>query len=402
VTTPGSAVRGDEHTVIQTAVRGMLERLPELTDRLVAELKRGEDPADRGRFDDDAFWNSAHAGLRAALQAVASHGRERPDLSYARRIGRRYAEQDVQLDTALRAYRLAGSLLWEGMVEVVTEKYPEYLPVLLTGARRTFQMTEQLSTSSTESYHQARQELRQARLGRSYEVLDDLLDGRGADGTLVESAAAALDLPEHGHYVVVAVRTAGSAQADTPLPGEAGGMRLIWRTRPGTLIGVVPPGTWSLDVLAEALTPLVPGRAGIGLPVHHLADLGNARRLAEVALRTCTGEGPEIARLDHHLPAALLAARPDLAGHLREVVLGPLLDLRQAERELLLDTLTAWLDSAGSTSRAAERLFCHRNTVLGRIHRVERLTGRRLGHPREAVELILALEAVRLDPLPRA
>jgi DNA-binding PucR family transcriptional regulator len=77
-------------------------------------------------------------------------------------------------------------------------------------------------------------------------------------------------------------------------------------------------------------------------------------------------------------------------------VLGPFLDLDRAERELLAHTVNAWLDCSGSTARAARRLFCHRNTVLSRLRRVERLTGRRLGNPREAAEVILALEAVRL------
>src|SRR4051794_14780241 len=109
VTTPPTPGPRDEHTVIQTAVRRLLERLPELTDRLVAEMKRREDPADFGQFDDEAFWHTTHAGLRAVLKAVASRGRERPDMSYARRLGRRYAERDLHLETALRAYRLAGS-----------------------------------------------------------------------------------------------------------------------------------------------------------------------------------------------------------------------------------------------------------------------------------------------------
>jgi DNA-binding PucR family transcriptional regulator len=78
-------------------------------------------------------------------------------------------------------------------------------------------------------------------------------------------------------------------------------------------------------------------------------------------------------------------------------VLGALLDLAPAERDLLLETVRAWIDNAGSTAGAARRLFCHRNTVLGRIRRVERLTGRRLDHPGEAVELILAIEADRIQ-----
>lgn len=92
-----------------------------------------------------------------------------------------------------------------------------------------------------------------------------------------------------------------------------------------------------------------------------------------------------------------MATQPDLAAHLREIVLGPVLALEPAERDTLLRTLRVWLDCAGSTAAAAERLYCHRNTVLNRLRRLEHLTGRKLAHPRQALELALAVEAVRLE-----
>ncbi|MFE9636599.1 helix-turn-helix domain-containing protein [Streptomyces sp. NPDC006463] len=45
--------------------------------------------------------------------------------------------------------------------------------------------------------------------------------------------------------------------------------------------------------------------------------------------------------------------------------------------------------------RRAERLYCHRNPALNRIHRLERLTGRRPTDPADLVELSLAMTAVR-------
>ncbi|MER5203269.1 helix-turn-helix domain-containing protein [Streptomyces sp. NPDC002825] len=45
------------------------------------------------------------------------------------------------------------------------------------------------------------------------------------------------------------------------------------------------------------------------------------------------------------------------------------------ERAALLTTLRAWLDHGCSASRAADELYCHRNTVLNRIGRIAELTG---------------------------
>jgi hypothetical protein len=430
VTTPETSPDAHKHIVMQTAVRALSDRLPELGDQLVARLWQDANPDERRLFDSPAFRESARSGMRTALGAIATQGMRRPDMRFASRLGRRYAEHGLPLDTALRVYRLAGALLWENMADVITERYPEDLAVLVSGARHTLAMIDQLSGAITESYHDARRGRREAEAERARVTLDALLDGHEQDADRVRSAATELDLPEHARFVVVAVR-AHAAPRDEPA-----GIRLVWRSRQGILLGVVPLGALDLDDLATALRPLVSGPAGIGLPVHGLADLGKARRLAELALSiasapvpgpsgddgpgdgagTATGHsagdgrirgnggepapGPaaaeRIARLDEHLPSALLAAQPELARHLRENVLGPFLDLDRAERDLLTQTVYAWLDCSGSTARAARRLFCHRNTVLSRLRRVERLTGRRLGDPREATELILAWEAVRL------
>jgi DNA-binding PucR family transcriptional regulator len=72
------------------------------------------------------------------------------------------------------------------------------------------------------------------------------------------------------------------------------------------------------------------------------------------------------------------------------------LSLDSSGANALLDTLDAWLDAGGSTAAAANALHCHRNTVLYRLQRITQLTGRRISHPAESAELIIALRALRL------
>jgi DNA-binding PucR family transcriptional regulator len=98
----------------------------------------------------------------------------------------------------------------------------------------------------------------------------------------------------------------------------------------------------------------------------------------------------------------LLVRSPELARRLVSEWLGPILALPAKERELLLETLTRWLEADRSAGVAAQRLYCHRNTVLNRLHRISTLVGRDMSGRQAYVELSLALAAVDLpsDALP--
>jgi DNA-binding PucR family transcriptional regulator len=58
---------------------------------------------------------------------------------------------------------------------------------------------------------------------------------------------------------------------------------------------------------------------------------------------------------------------------------------------VLLDTLAAFLAADGSPTRAADELYCHRNTVMHRLRRIESVTGRKVTDPRARLLWQLAL-----------
>ncbi|WP_461027530.1 helix-turn-helix domain-containing protein, partial [Streptomyces sparsus] len=201
-----------------------------------------------------------------------------------------------------------------------------------------------------------------------------------------------------GRYAVVALRAERQlGQAPFHRIPAAEGMTFTWRMRTDYEVAVVALGADAgLAELAAVLRKRCPGPGGISPVVGGLEDLGRARRLAEVALRTCGPETERSLRLDERLPAALVVSQPELAGLLVSDVFGPLLELEAADRALLLETLDAWLESRASAGRAATRLYCHRNTVFNRLRRLEQLTSRSLSHPRDLTEMTLALDAFRL------
>ncbi|SNB80747.1 MULTISPECIES: helix-turn-helix domain-containing protein [unclassified Streptomyces] len=262
------------------------------------------------------------------------------------------------------------------------------------------------------------------RRGTRYGALLGPLLAGGATPDLVTRAARGLGLPERGRYTVVVLGTPvpdavvaegpdvdgarwwwGSAEAS---PGSAEASPGSAEASPGSAeareggreVAVVLLGPAGAARAAARLRELGAGPGGVSPVVGSLAELGAARRLAGTALLTCAPGSREIVRLDERLPAALLVSRPELSTRLLAEVFGPLLTLVPAERSLLVETLEAWLECGGSVGRAAGRLGCHRNTVFNRLRRLERLTARSLSRPRELVDLVLALEVLRLSSAP--
>ncbi len=226
---------------------------------------------------------------------------------------------------------------------------------------------------------------------RGRALLDALLEDR-AEPDLAARAAHCLGLPERGRYAVAVLRPGGQAGVAM----EADGLRFLRRRRADREVVVVALGDRDPSVLSGLLVRWCPGPGGIGPVADGLAGLGTAHRLAETALLTCPPGTTEIVRLEERLSTALVASQPELSARLVAEVLGPLLALDPADRTLLVRTLEAWLECGGSAGRAAGRLYCHRNTVLNRLRRLERLTSRSLSRPRELVEMMLALDALRL------
>ncbi|MEV7399653.1 helix-turn-helix domain-containing protein [Streptomyces sp. NPDC091267] len=242
--------------------------------------------------------------------------------------------------------------------------------------------------------------MRQRGNEREWALLDALLEDESGPG-LTALAATVLGLAESGRYAVAVVAVQEPVRerpGPAHRPAGAPGLRFLWRPRPGREIAVVALGEAEPAAVAALLADRGAGPGGVSPAVDGLAGLGTARRLAEAALLTCGSGGEDVVCLAGRVPAALVAGQPAVAAYLAGDVFGPLLARDPADRALLVSTLDAWLECDGSAGRAALRLCCHRNTVLNRLRRLEGLTSRSLSRPRELVELMLALDAVRLLP----
>ncbi|TDD80099.1 PucR family transcriptional regulator [Actinomadura darangshiensis] len=384
-----------DRTIMRKAVLRLSDRLPDLADRLAAEILSGDrDRDDPYRAD---VWELCHTGLGHGFETILDRDRGRADLEWARRLGQRRAHQGQPLDQLLRSYRLAGRVFWEAVVEVVGRHDPENVPALIRQATRTWDTIDQQSGAAAAAYHRTELDLARRSEERVQAIVDALLDGQGADGGLLATATSVLGLPATGRYAVVMLGAEGGfGDGVDRRPGDSGGMRFIWRLRTDAQVALVALGAAGLDDLVAAVRPYARSHAGVSPVVDSLAELGGARWFAELALRTCRGPGNQIARLDRRLPDALVLSQPRLAGRLGRVALGGLGDVDPGFRDALLTTLETWLECDGSAARAADRLFCHRNTVLNRLRKIEQLTGRTPANPGDLVELVLGLSALRL------
>ncbi|WP_393057032.1 helix-turn-helix domain-containing protein [Streptomyces sp. LN549] len=424
--------------VLHRAARSLVEALPELTDRLVEAL-REQEPAYRSAIEADAaeIWQEVHHSLRHNVGSLIQP-REFRDAAHrtSRRIGEVRAEQGLPLDAVLHAFRMGGAMVWQDLVDDTARRHPEDIRLLVHVAADVWNFVDEHCGVVADAYRQTERRLAWRRENRQRLMTAALLDGTAQIAELPD-AAAMLGLPEHGRYAVLAVSTArraphGTAQPPMTLPA---GTDALWHPGPDAEFAILPlarceraahpvaplaeaatgsaiaegsdgpsdapagavDGDGELAALAAGLCAPPGARVGISSVVVGLAAVGDARRLAETALRACPAGGG-VVLLDEQLPAALVVSSPGLGSALAARVLGPLDRLDPADRDVIIETLTAWLDSDGSAQRAGARLYCHRNTVLNRLRRFEQLTGRCLTRPSDAVEVSLALAARRLLP----
>ncbi|MGW6841687.1 PucR family transcriptional regulator [Streptomyces sp. NPDC054958] len=397
--------------IIEEIREDLSRRLAVAADRL-ADRTLAEDPAYAALLGRAELRERIHDTLHQAVEGLLRGARGLPvELADARAVGALRAEQGLPLASLLRTHRRGGRLLWQSLTEAVTAHDRAALPGLLPGASVLWDVVDQMADAMTESYRRTETAHGDRDRERRAALLDVLLDGADGPSATEEAAAAAaaqLGLPERGRFAVVVLAAEGpgtpsappappapsAAPAPAPGSGVASAPRVLWRFRADGEVGLVELGHHPLESVRDLLAPLGV-RAGVGPVVTAPAELPRAHRLAALALRTVPeSEGPRTALLDERLPAALVAAQAELAGRLRQVVLGPVLALPAEDRRTLLTTLGTWLACQGSTTDAAQRLYCHRNTVSNRLRRVEQLTGRSLSDPRHVVELALAHAAV--------
>ncbi len=368
--------------------------MPDLVQRLTVRLRA--EVAEYALFPRDQLARESEVQLRSVLKVLLG---EPPDGSDGpEEYGRMRAEQGVRLESVLHAYRVAWAELWSGILETARKASAPTTDELLSASTEFFWMADDFAGRMVASYRSRAMELLLRRESERSATLEGVFSGYLNGAERLWEAAAVLDLPYEGQFVVVAAEPA--APGREALPGVLESLRRVgigsaWRLGPDVEAGIISlrvPEHFPL-LLATLREPGV--RVGLSSRFASLADTPHALHLARLTLAALPA-APALGQFEESPMAALVAASPRTAHDVVDSVFGAVLALAADDRETLMATVAAWFEAAGSTAGAAERLFCHANTVRYRLRRFEKLTRRSLEDPRDTADIYAAMVGLRL------
>lgn len=240
---------------------------------------------------------------------------------------------------------------------------------------------DQWVDSQYQSYVAERERFDLSDHARQRRVVEVLVAGEPADDQEVRDALRLHPDDQHIAYAITPVDSlVGGRDAADRLAaalGPALQARSVVRHSSHQGLWVWVSGPRVVD--PAAADPLAAGgRLRVGVGSAH-AGVGGFRRTHVEALDAHRITDPGRGSVVHHRDvalAAMLSADPERAGWFVADELGPLADAAPAAAELR-DTLRAYLDSGQRLVVAAARIPVHRNTLLHRLNRIEKL----IGHP---------------------
>lgn len=348
---------------------------------------------------------STRANILRFLRAAAEPDAAFDDLlvpAEALDLARVFVRRGIDLEILVHTYRWGQNVALQLWLRRAMELVPaELLPAVLDrAAPLLFAYVDGVLAQMGEQVERERSQLRSGTAARREQTVRLLLDGAPIDIAGASALLAHDLLRTHTAFVVWVDPGTDVAHGDLELVaaavGRAGGSRSMLTIAPGRtslwgwVLSDAPPPA---DALREA--------AGAAAPHPRLAVGGTHggvdgfRRSHEEALgaQALLLAGDAHRRFIAHREVEVVALVAGDRRRLQEFVLetlGPLTpaDGRHAD---LAETVRIYLDEGDHAARTAARLGTHRNTVLQRVARAERLLGHPLGERRLA--LAVALEA---------
>lgn len=344
----------------------------------------------------------------------------------ARSVGRTRAAEGFPLGAVVGAFRVGMDVGWDFVAHHVRPpESPDEANAIMAIALQLLNFVGEVSRVITEAYVEVAPSATATSERSNQALVDDFLSGSFLSDEDLGSRAERFcyDLRSAHGIVLIAART-----GDAPIAGgdhrpivdpwiQAGEalMRAVPDALPIAVVATPVPHAAALVPAPTAvkwvrvLTVCEEVRARHGVTILTVAPVAgavviynsytDARQSLGLARKVLRGQERVASVDDLRIYRVLEGRREDRLLFLRST-LGPVLDLKESRRLLLLESLETWFAASGSVEEAARRLFVHPNTLRYRLRRVEELTGLSLRSPHGQVRLDLALHVLRLadDP----
>jgi hypothetical protein len=230
-------------------------------------------------------------------------------------------------------------------------------------------------------------------------VIDSLLHGRLFEQRSLWEAAAYLQLPGGGPFVVIAAEVEGVGREALPqIESKLRGIDLYsaWRLLPDLHVGIVHVKTEKhLAGVLALVSRMAKNQVGVSPRFDNLRETAEALHYARIVLGGRFDPKHPVRVFDGSILGCAAVSAPDVMVKLVAPIIECFAELADEDRETLFETFRVWVENDGSPRAVGEVLFCHPNTVRYRLHRIAERTGRSLSRPRDLAELCLAFEVHR-------
>ncbi|TDC88696.1 PucR family transcriptional regulator [Saccharopolyspora aridisoli] len=367
---------------LRRLVHSCLDDLDELVAVFLAELRSMEPYA-----SDAVPWAELREHAEGSMELLLrlAGGLAVPDrlADLCERIGRSRAQTGVPLEVLLHAVRVDFRVLWDAFARRVSE---DELPSLVRSASRVWAAVDHHTTRIHLAYLSEAAVLAREQEHERAQLVARLLVTDARDPQVVAQVATALDVSADADFAVAAApqpATRPLRDAADELSARGISVHLQDVDRRPVLIAELPAG---VTAVPQRWLQEVP--CGLAPVARTLAGVPRAVRIAAELAGTGAAEAGPRALPD--VWSSVVAGRlGELGDALATEVFGRMRGIGAGERSRLLETAGAYLRT-GSAGAVAGDLYCHRNTVLNRLRRIDELTGCDLTRPEQAALFTVA------------
>lgn len=303
--------------------------------------------------------------------------------AHSQALGRRRAQQGVELAWLIDAIQLDFTILWshlrtaagadqDTLIDHVSQIHSVVTSYNLM-VRDAFLLEEARSHNDAQLAH-ARH-------------VERLFSAEQLDPFDIAEVARALGVGLTDSFDVVVAHPSAAIRLNSLLRSPISTGQAFGHGFRGTFVAFWPMANQPASTqLSSDLLVTVPG---VRFP--HTAGLEGVRNAARQAPSVFAATG-ELSML-YDAPELLWAVAGDALANFEHSGINELtrdIDTLRWEHEPVYETLVAFLDS-GSVKDTARTLGCHRNTVINRLRQVTDTTGLDISHPKDAAKALLAL-----------